>query len=179
MIRTSLLGALLAIALGLSAQDTMFAPREQQIPPPGCMNLHNAWDGPPNPCSPLHPRALARRPQSLADRAPHPHRLRSFPLQPARIQVDAIQLHAAADDGPRSLLLRSRLPGATQSIDTSTTSRNDTEASTPSSSGRPIPTWVSTTATSSRWSSPCREASKAFGKWLPTSIAAACASSSP
>ena len=60
MIRTSLLGALLAIALGLSAQDTMFAPREQQIPPPGCMNLHNAWDGPPNPCSPFtHERWLA------------------------------------------------------------------------------------------------------------------------
>ena len=60
MIRTSLLGALLAIALPLSAQDTMFAPREQQIPPPGCMNLHNAWEGPPNPCSPFtHDRWLA------------------------------------------------------------------------------------------------------------------------
>jgi gamma-glutamyl hercynylcysteine S-oxide synthase len=38
------------ILLGLSsqplaAQDTAFAPREQQIPPPACMNLHSAWEG--------------------------------------------------------------------------------------------------------------------------------------
>lgn len=38
-----------AVALGFSlaaaAQDTAYPAREQQIPPPECMNLHNAWEG--------------------------------------------------------------------------------------------------------------------------------------
>jgi formylglycine-generating enzyme required for sulfatase activity len=34
-----------AIAHAAVAQDTSFGPRGQQIPPPDCMNLHNAWEG--------------------------------------------------------------------------------------------------------------------------------------
>src|SRR5215469_14639443 len=61
MIRTPLLGVLLgASAISLSSQDTLFGPRGQQIPPPNCMNLQYAWDGPPNPCTPFtHERWLA------------------------------------------------------------------------------------------------------------------------
>jgi formylglycine-generating enzyme required for sulfatase activity len=41
----------LAISLAVSAQDTQYPPRGQQIPAPDCMNLHNAWDGPQQaPC---------------------------------------------------------------------------------------------------------------------------------
>jgi iron(II)-dependent oxidoreductase len=46
MVRTLSLGILVAIlTLTAAAQDTAFAPRSQQIPPPDCMNLHSAWEG--------------------------------------------------------------------------------------------------------------------------------------
>jgi iron(II)-dependent oxidoreductase len=45
-VRTLSLGLLAAtLALTTVAQDTAFGPRGQQIPPPDCMNLHNAWEG--------------------------------------------------------------------------------------------------------------------------------------
>ena len=33
------------MALAVLAQDSLYSPREQQIPPPECMKLHNAWEG--------------------------------------------------------------------------------------------------------------------------------------
>ncbi|MGB7546882.1 MAG: formylglycine-generating enzyme family protein [Terracidiphilus sp.] len=56
------LGILLgAVALSAAAQDTLYPAHGQQIPPPVCMNLHNAWEEPPQaPCPPnMHPRWLA------------------------------------------------------------------------------------------------------------------------
>ena len=45
MVRNLCLGLLsIAIAVGAAAQDTQFAPRNQQIPVPECMNLHFAWE---------------------------------------------------------------------------------------------------------------------------------------
>src|SRR6201993_511150 len=47
------------LVLGAYAQDTQFRPREQQIPPPDCMNLHPAWQGQAATCPPLmHERWL-------------------------------------------------------------------------------------------------------------------------
>ena len=46
ILRTLSLGILLAaIAHAAAAQDSAYSPRGQQIPPPDCMNLHNAWEG--------------------------------------------------------------------------------------------------------------------------------------
>jgi iron(II)-dependent oxidoreductase len=39
-----------AFTLSAHAQDTLYAPHEQQIPPPPCMNLHLAWQGPQAVC---------------------------------------------------------------------------------------------------------------------------------
>ena len=39
-----------AFALSSHAQDTLYAPHEQQIPPPPCMNLRFAWEGPHAEC---------------------------------------------------------------------------------------------------------------------------------
>jgi hypothetical protein len=48
-----------SLALNAYAQDTQFRPREQQIPPPDCMNLHPAWQGLAIACPPLtHERWL-------------------------------------------------------------------------------------------------------------------------
>jgi iron(II)-dependent oxidoreductase len=48
-----------AIAFSSHAQDTMYGAREQQIPPPPCMNLHFAWQGPQAICPPdVHERWL-------------------------------------------------------------------------------------------------------------------------
>jgi gamma-glutamyl hercynylcysteine S-oxide synthase len=60
MFRTALLGTLSASLLCIaSAQDTAFAPRGQQIPPPGCMNLRPAWEGAAPECGPfMHERWL-------------------------------------------------------------------------------------------------------------------------
>ena len=45
MARRLCLGLLAAaFALGAAAQDTQYAPRNQQIPVPECMNLHFAWE---------------------------------------------------------------------------------------------------------------------------------------
>jgi iron(II)-dependent oxidoreductase len=49
----------IAAALTLHAQDTLFAPRGQQIPVPDCMNLHFAWEGTQPTCTPFtHDRWL-------------------------------------------------------------------------------------------------------------------------
>ncbi len=56
------LGILLgAVAVAAAAQDTLYPAHGQQIPPPVCMNLHNAWEVPPQaPCPPdMHSRWLA------------------------------------------------------------------------------------------------------------------------
>src|ERR1035438_10208392 len=46
MLRTlSLTFLAMSIALAARAQDTQYPARGQQIPPPDCMNLHNAWEG--------------------------------------------------------------------------------------------------------------------------------------
>ncbi|HWE83924.1 MAG TPA: SUMF1/EgtB/PvdO family nonheme iron enzyme [Terracidiphilus sp.] len=60
MNRTLLLGALfVSLLVSAAAQDTAFAPRGQQIPPPDCMNLHAAWEHSAPPCSPFtHERWL-------------------------------------------------------------------------------------------------------------------------
>ncbi len=48
------------LAVSTAAQDTLYQPRGQQIPPPACMNLHNAWEGPQATCPPFaHERWLA------------------------------------------------------------------------------------------------------------------------
>jgi gamma-glutamyl hercynylcysteine S-oxide synthase len=54
------LGILIAgLAAAAAAQDTQFQPRGQQIPPPDCMNLHYAWEGPQATCPPfMHDRWL-------------------------------------------------------------------------------------------------------------------------
>jgi formylglycine-generating enzyme required for sulfatase activity len=45
MARRLCLGLLAAIiALGVAAQDTQYAPRNQQIPVPECLNIHFAWE---------------------------------------------------------------------------------------------------------------------------------------
>ena len=47
MVRRLCLGVLVgALALAAAAQDTQFPARGQQIPPPDCLNLHYAWEGP-------------------------------------------------------------------------------------------------------------------------------------
>jgi gamma-glutamyl hercynylcysteine S-oxide synthase len=43
---------LAATALCAAAQDTQYPPHGQQIPPPECMNLHNAWEGAVSSCHP-------------------------------------------------------------------------------------------------------------------------------
>src|SRR4051794_2443515 len=40
------------ISLG-AAQDTQYAPKEQQIPPPTCLTLRGAWEGGYTPCTAL------------------------------------------------------------------------------------------------------------------------------
>jgi formylglycine-generating enzyme required for sulfatase activity len=61
MFRNTSLGIMLAaIALGAAAQDTLYAPRNQQIPTPHCLELQNAWEGPQTNCAPFaHERWLA------------------------------------------------------------------------------------------------------------------------
>ena len=61
MLRKTCLAIMLAVmGLGAAAQDTLYAPRGQQIPPPSCMNLQNVWEGPQTTCPPFaHERWLA------------------------------------------------------------------------------------------------------------------------
>ena len=61
MIRALCLGVLAGtIVLAATAQDTQYAPRGQQIPPPDCLNLHFAWENTPQgTCAPFaHERWL-------------------------------------------------------------------------------------------------------------------------
>ena len=53
MLRRLCLGLVCTAAVVASAQDTLFAPRGQQIPPPECMNLHYAWEGTQPTCTPF------------------------------------------------------------------------------------------------------------------------------
>jgi len=61
MTRTSLIvGSVLGLAVIAAAvapsgvaQDTQYAPREQQIPPPACLTLRGAWEGGYTPCTAL------------------------------------------------------------------------------------------------------------------------------
>ena len=49
----------LSLAAISGAQDTLYAPRGQQIPAPDCMNLRYAWEGPTTTCPPfMHERWL-------------------------------------------------------------------------------------------------------------------------
>ena len=49
-----------SLAAMASAQDTQYAPREQQIPPPKCLTFHQAWEGGYTPCTTLmHEQWLA------------------------------------------------------------------------------------------------------------------------
>ena len=43
----------LLLAASLHAQDTYFAPKEQQIPPPACFTIRGAWEGGYIPCTAL------------------------------------------------------------------------------------------------------------------------------
>ena len=81
------LGFLLAsVALAATAQDTRYAPRGQQIPPPDCMNLHFAWEGPQVVCPPLiHERWLEDLQHWRAER-----RIR-IAFDPSRYDVPALQ----------------------------------------------------------------------------------------
>jgi formylglycine-generating enzyme required for sulfatase activity len=87
MIRAICLGILAgAMALGASAQDTQFAPRDQQIPPPVCMNLHNAWEGQQAGCPPfIHDRWISDLQHWRAER-----RIRTT-YDPARYELPALR----------------------------------------------------------------------------------------
>ncbi len=53
MIRNLTLALMLCFSAVACAQDTAFPPRDQQIPPPDCMNLHFAWENAqPTGCAP-------------------------------------------------------------------------------------------------------------------------------
>jgi hypothetical protein len=60
MFRTLCLAGVCAlVTLAGVAQDTQFRAREQQIPPPECMNLRFAWEGQQVTCPPfMHDRWL-------------------------------------------------------------------------------------------------------------------------
>jgi formylglycine-generating enzyme required for sulfatase activity len=60
MFRNTSLGIMLGVlALTAAAQDTLYAPRGQQIPTPHCLELQNAWEGPQTNCPPFaHERWL-------------------------------------------------------------------------------------------------------------------------
>jgi len=78
------------------AQDTKYAPKGQQIPGPECLTMKGAWEGGSLPCTANeHEKWLA----------PNSHRLRRISLRETGIQVDAIQLHAATNDGGGPVLL--------------------------------------------------------------------------
>ncbi|HTX76006.1 MAG TPA: SUMF1/EgtB/PvdO family nonheme iron enzyme [Terracidiphilus sp.] len=88
MIRSSALTSLAFASLlaSASAQDTAFAPRGQQIPPPDCMNLHNAWENVPPACAPgTHERWLQDLQHWRAER-----RIR-IAYDPSRYELPALQ----------------------------------------------------------------------------------------
>ncbi len=54
MFRTICIGGMCAVlACAAAAQDTQYPADGQQIPAPGCMNLHDAWEGPQPTCGPF------------------------------------------------------------------------------------------------------------------------------
>jgi iron(II)-dependent oxidoreductase len=87
MLRKFCFGILLGM-LGLSAaaQDTLYAPRNQQIPAPECMNLHNAWETAQATCPPfMHERWIKDLRHWRAER-----RIRTT-YDPSRYEMPAFQ----------------------------------------------------------------------------------------
>jgi formylglycine-generating enzyme required for sulfatase activity len=76
-----------AVALSAAGQDTQYPPRGQQIPPPECMNLHNAWDNPLQPTCPpgAHERWLKDIQHWRAER------LIRITFDPARYEMPALK----------------------------------------------------------------------------------------
>ncbi len=69
-----------------NSQDTLYPARGQQIPPPNCMNLHNAWEGPQAACPPfMHERWLKDLEHWRAER-----RIRTT-YDPSRYELPALQ----------------------------------------------------------------------------------------
>ena len=83
-LRSAGLGLILACCTSPAlAQDTAYAPRGQQIPPPACMNLHNAWEGNQGGCPPfVHVNWLSDLQHWRTERrfgSPTIHRVTSMP----------------------------------------------------------------------------------------------------
>ncbi len=89
------------------AQDTRYAPEGEQIPAPRCMQMTNAWEGPPDPCPVgIHAEWLKDITHWRMER-----RIR-IAFDPKRYEMPELkwtqsEFHSAADDGAGSFLLRS------------------------------------------------------------------------
>ena len=87
------------------AQDSSFRPKGQQIPVPACLTMKGLWEGGSKPCSQTgHPAWLADITHWRA-RTSYSSRLRWCQVRSARLGMDAIEFHAAPDDGAGSVLL--------------------------------------------------------------------------
>ena len=106
--KTHLLLSLLVCSLfafPAAAQDSKYRPTNQQIPVPDCLNVKGLWDAGSKVCT------LEEHKAWLAD-ITHWRKERlirigydGFALRSAGAAVDAIEFHAAADDGAGPLLL--------------------------------------------------------------------------
>jgi iron(II)-dependent oxidoreductase len=82
-----------------SSQDTAYPARGQQIPPPACMNLHNAWEGNQAGCPPfMHERWLADLEHWRAER-----RIR-IALDPSRYENPALRWTQASFIQPQMMV---------------------------------------------------------------------------
>ena len=92
-----LLAALSAAPLG--AQDTHFAPRNQQIPPPPCLIIRGAWEGGYSACTPLsHQQWLADITHWRNER-----RIRTG-FDPSRYELPALQWAQSAFMQPQMMV---------------------------------------------------------------------------